>query len=142
MATYASSAQIEERIGTALLKELTDDTDSGSIDADKVTEALEGASGLMDSYIGLVWSLPLSLTDTHTTGILETVCLNLASLTLFRRRPPVPNEIERAHGDATNWLRSVARGGAQLTGETKLHPTISNTEGPDRVMTRSALEDV
>ena len=108
---YVSPYDVQERLGDQLYVELTDDTGSGSADLDKVYEAIEGAEGEANSYLGQRYAVPLSLSgQSMIADVLMSFVLDLVEHRLHSRRPPVPEDVRRKRSQALTWLKRVADG--------------------------------
>jgi len=146
--SYASNVDVEERLGSTAYVQLTDDAGTGSADTDKVAEALLGAEGQIDSYLGRRYAVPIDISQhSELAGLLKSVTLDLVEFRLNARRPPVPEDIRRKQEAAVRWLQRVAAGQAVLPAIDELQGNQSGgicgeVIGPDRVMTRDEMEDL
>ena len=125
--SYATNADIEERLGTALYIELTDDTASGQADEDKVTEARTAAEAEIDSYLGRRYAVPIE-TDGQPVlaAMLKRLTLDLAEHRLRARRLPVPDDTHALRDAALLWLTRVAKGEATLPSASELPSNPAN----------------
>ena len=145
---YITNADIEERLGTTVYVQLTDDSGTGSADLDKVDEARLGAEGEADSYLGLRYAVPVDLTVFgETAAVLKSFVLDLAAYRLHSRRPPVLADVGRRRNEAVNWFRRVADGGVVLPVDKEVTPSSSvgtraSVTGAQRVMSRDELSDL
>ncbi len=146
--SYATNADVEERLGSAAYVQLTDDTGSGSADEDKVTEARLAAEGEVNSYLGRRYAVPVNVTgDEELAGVLKSVALDLVEYRLHARRPPVPEETRRKRDSAVRWLLRAASGEVVLPAGSEL-PTnpaggiTGEVTGSARVMSREELDDL
>lgn len=146
--SYATNADIEERLGSTAYVQLTDDEGSGSADEDKVTEARLAVEGEVNSYVGRRYAVPVTVTgNEELAGVLKGVTLDLVEYRLHARRPPVPEEIRRKRDASVQWLQRVASGAVVLPAVSELatNPASGITgevTGAPRVMSREALEDL
>ena len=109
--SYATNADIEERLGTATYIELTDDTGSGMADEDKVTEARSAAEAEIDSYVGRRWAVPIEVGGQPAlAAMLKRLTLDLVEYRLRMRRPPVPADVRMQRDAAVLWLTRAAQG--------------------------------
>jgi len=145
---YASCADVEERLGTAVYVQLTDDAGTGSADEEKVVEALAGSEGEVNSYLGRRYAVPVDPAgEAELAALLKSVALDLAVCRLHARRSPVPADVQRRREEAIQWLVRVAAGqavlpaGAVLRDNAALGPRVGMS-GDGRVMTREQLEDL
>ncbi len=108
---YANANDLQERLGTALLVQLTDDTGSGAFDESKVAEALEAAQGEVNSYVARRCGVPVDVGgEPSLAAVLKSITLDLAAHRLHMRRPPVPDDVRRKRESALQWLERVAAG--------------------------------
>lgn len=119
--SYASNADIEERLGTATYIELTDDTASGMADEDKVTEARLAAEAEIDSYLGRRFAVPIDASgQPGLAAMLKRLTLDLAEHRLRMRRPPVTEDARLQCDAALFWLGRAAKGEVVLPTTTEL----------------------
>jgi len=146
--SYATNADIEERLGTATYIELTDDTASGVADEDKVTEARLAAEAEIDSYVGRRWAVPVDTAGQPClAAMLKRLTLDLAEYRLRMRRPPVPEDVQMQRDAAVLWLTRVAKGEVVLptTAELPLNAGLGPSGisvGDDRLLTGDEWEAV
>ncbi len=107
---YAIQADISpRRIANSELIQLTDDSNSGSVNAQVVTDTLTEASALIDSYCRARYSVPLQQSDQ-----IKGVCLSIAEYYLYLRRKRVSPDVRQAYEDAVSFLKDVSTGKAAL----------------------------
>lgn len=145
---YITNTDIEERLGHAAYVQLTDDTNSGIADEDKINEARLSAEGEVDSYLSRRCAVPVDVT-THPelAGVLLGVTLDLAEYRLFVRRSPAPDEIKAKRDAAVRWLQRIASGEAVLPclSELPANTTAGITGqaiGARRTLTRTEIRDL
>jgi len=97
------------RLPETELIQLTDDTGSGQVNNTVVTEVLDEASALIDSYCRLRYTVPLQ-SSLQVKGL----TLDLAKYLLELRRNRVREDTKQAYDHAVSFLRAVARGEAAL----------------------------
>lgn len=123
---YVSANDVQERLGDQLYVELTDDSGSGSADLDKVYEAIEGAEGEANSYLGRRYAVPVDLSgQSMIADVLKSFVLDLVEHRLHSRRPPVPEDVRRKRSEALTWLKRVADGEIVLPTAT----TVAHSDG-------------
>lgn len=126
--SYATNADIEERLGTALYIELTDDAASGVADEDKVTEARLAAEAEIDSYLGRRWLVPVDVTgQPGLAAMLKRLTLDLAEYRLRARRLPVPEDAVSVRDAAVLWLTRAAKGDVSLP--SAIEPPVNPASG-------------
>lgn len=107
---YAQQSDLSPtRITNAELVQLTDDTNSGQVNAAVVSTVLNGASALIDSYCGQRYTLPL-----QPTLQLTELCLDIAEYKLYLRRKRMKPDVRQAYEDALAFLKDVSAGKARL----------------------------
>jgi phage gp36-like protein len=107
---YATQSDISpRRISNSELIQLTDDTNSGLVNAQVVTDILIEASGLIDSYCRARYQVPLQQSDQ-----IKGVCLSIAEYYLYLRRKRVSPDVRQAYEDAVSFLKDVSSGKAAL----------------------------
>jgi phage gp36-like protein len=142
---YVTANDVQERLGDQLYIELTDDSGSGSADPDKVNEALEGAEGEVNSYLGRRYAVPVSLSEqSMISQVLKSFVLDLVEHRLHSRRPPVPEDVRRKRDQALVWLKRVAEGEVVLPTATSVPLSDAATipgeaVGSPRELTRDGL---
>ncbi|MHC4445640.1 MAG: gp436 family protein [Planctomycetota bacterium] len=146
--SYASNTDVEERLGSTVYVQLTDDGGTGSADEDKVAEALLGSEGQINSYLGRRYAVPVD-TSGHSelAAVLKSVTLDLVEYRLHCRRPPVAEEIHRKKAAAVKWLEGIACGRSVLPASSELpgneaEGVLGEVMGPERIMTREEMEDL
>jgi phage gp36-like protein len=97
------------RISNAELIQLTDDTNSGAVNAQLVSDILDEASAVVDSYAGQRYGVPLQ-TSLQVKGL----TLTIAEYLLYLRRKRMKEDVRQAYEDAISFLRDVSSGKARL----------------------------
>lgn len=137
MTAYATSAELQDYLGEDDFLRVADRDGSGAVDADAVTQALDEASSLADSYLAR-W-LPIA----SVPPVLRRHVMAIAAYSLAGNLQT--DDQRRRYEDAIKWLRDVADGKASL-GIPPSSDTVSSGsvyyETNARVMTRSTLRGV
>jgi phage gp36-like protein len=109
--TYATQSDISpRRLTESDLIQLTDDTSSGVVNAEVVNDALEAASGLIESYCRQRYTLPLQQTKELTK-----LTVDIAVYELYGRRPGSMNDdVSKRFDDAQKFLKDISAGKASL----------------------------
>ncbi|MGQ9650623.1 MAG: gp436 family protein [Phycisphaerae bacterium] len=146
--SYATNADIQERLGTATYIELTDDTGSGQPDEDKVTEARLAAEAEIDSYLGRRFAVPIDAGGQPVlAAMLKRLTLDLAEYRLRMRRSPVAEDARLQCEAALLWLSRAASGEValpttiELSSNSGLGPA-AETAGGKRLLTGEGWEAV
>jgi phage gp36-like protein len=131
---YAVQADLSpRRLTNSELIQLTDDTNSGAVNAQIVTDCLTEASATIDSYCRQRYQIPLQQSD-QVKGL----CLDITEYLLFSRRRKMPDTVKQRYQDAINFLKDVGAGKAGLDQpaaaqpQTAATPGVVSTQIPDR----------
>jgi len=107
---YCNFDDVEARIGEDDLAALADYDGNGAADADVVARAIESAGALIDSYLGVRYSVPVS----GAPPALNTCAVNLAIYFLRLGRDSVTEDARSQYEDDLAWLSLVAAGQVSL----------------------------
>lgn len=108
--TYATQQDLVDRFGTRELIQLTDTTQSGQIDASRVSIALSDADREIDMYLSRRYDLPLA----STPAGLKVLAADIARYKLYTHAPP--EEVTERYKGARSVLSDIAKGLAGLAG--------------------------
>lgn len=122
----------------------------GVVETDAVARALTSASGEIDSFIGVRYSLPLTIPTGETApDLLKQFCVDIAVYRLALSRDVLSEEHRRRYEDTIKHLERIAKGTASLnlpgpidpeTGEaTDGSPSPIVASGPEREFTREKM---
>lgn len=108
--TYATTEQLAERYGAAMLVQLTDRSEvpTGAIDREVVARALADADAEIDGFLAKRYRLPLGVTP----ALVGDLALAIAIYKLHRYEPDA--KIVRDAADARATLRRIATGEVML----------------------------
>lgn len=107
---YATQADlVPRRLTSQELVELTNDAGGATVDETTVANILAEASGTVDSYCRLRYTVPLQNSEQ-----VKALTLDIALYHLFLRRRRIPEEIRLAYDNAIAFLKDVAAGRAGL----------------------------
>ncbi|MBL4901105.1 MAG: DUF1320 domain-containing protein [Desulfocapsa sp.] len=107
---YASLDDLKAQLPEDLLVQLTDDNDSGTIDATITDTALETADVEIDGYLGERYTLPLS----PVPDIINKQAVDIAIYNLYARRQGPPDHWQKRYDNVIRFLEKVARGDISL----------------------------
>lgn len=114
MPVYTATADIYNVLSQKIVAQLTDDTTGLTVNTTFVDSALSRAEGVVDSYVGKAYDVPLVL---PVSDSIAHAVLTLAVCFLYRRRPgAIPDEAKEACKDTMAWLEKVASGSIELDG--------------------------
>lgn len=119
------------------LLQLTDDTNTGEINASIVSAVLEEASGKVDSYCRNRYVTPLQASDS-----VKGLTLDIATWLLFSRRRNIKmaETVDSRYQAAMQFLKDISAGKAQLDQPTGDPPQASSA-GPVIASSRQIPED-
>lgn len=119
--SYATNADVLQRMGSTLYVQLTDDAGTGAADEEKVTEARVAAEAEVDSYLGRRYAVPVDVGgQVAAQAILKSITLDLVECRLHSRRMPVPAGVTSKRAAAIAWLERVAAGDVVLPATVEL----------------------
>lgn len=122
---YCTIAQLTDRYGTALLRELTDRADvaTGSIDETVLNRAIADADAVIDGYLRGRYSLPL----TSTPALLVDLSLVIS---IYKAHANVASEkIRKDYDDAIKTLTQISNGTVRLPDVAGAEPAGSGAAG-------------
>ncbi|WP_051327183.1 gp436 family protein [Desulfatibacillum aliphaticivorans] len=137
---YSTQTDIEKQLDQDILIQLTDDDDSGAVDAVVLAGAIADADSEIDSYCGTRYDIPLS----PAPGMIRKISVDIAIYNLYGRRSMGPPEnVEKRYNNAVRFLRDVSSGKVTL-GASAPEPQSSSgpqstTDKDDRVFTATTL---
>lgn len=110
--SYSSLLDIQQRVSSDTLIQLTDDTGSGEIDSPKVTTAISWADEIIDGYIRGRYTLPLA----QTPGLIKNLSIELAVYWLYSRRmtTEIPESITNIYKDSLKILSDIQKGSVSI----------------------------
>lgn len=110
------------------LIELTDDDNTGEVNADIVTAALTEASGRVDSYCRIRYVTPLQQSED-----VKALTLDIAIYVLFSRRREIgiSEAVAQRYQDAISFLKDISAGKASLDQPATAPSPQSSLAGPE-----------
>lgn len=146
---YISQSDIEGRFpedSNELILITTDDTTALTPDADVISNAIDDAEGICDSYVGAKYVVPL----TDVPLAIKRAAVSIAVYFLYENKSTAraDENIRKNYEDALAYLKDVSAGKAIIVGATGLEPTLNNDglnsstslSANDRMFSRSLLE--
>lgn len=137
---YATLDDLAERTSTEELIRLTDRATppAGVIDVARVTQVLDGASALADSYLAARYPIPAA-----STPALRDAVISIARADLYTST--IPDKVAADRQTAIAWLRDVAAGRAVLPGQASATAPARGdaaiaVSGEDHRLDRASLE--
>ena len=104
---YCTVNELKDALGERELSALSNDDGTGTVDKAIVDAFIANASGVIDSYIGIRYALPLQ----RTHYILTRICLDITAYELYKRRGDASEGIRRtAYEDALLILEKIHAG--------------------------------
>ena len=144
---YITNTDIEDRLGSSLYIQLTDDAGIGSADLDVVNAARLEAEGEADSYFARRYAVPIDVTlHPNVSGLIKGFVLDLAEYRLNSRRPPVTEDVISKHDRALEWFKSLASGATELPSVATISTnsatgTAAQATGDARLLSREELSE-
>ena len=140
MAVYATQQDMVDRYGEAELRDFSDRTGLGQIDAAVVAQALASAEAQINGYVGTRYDLPLP----EVPPLLVDLACSIARFRLQKDRSS--DRVRQDYEDAVGSLKDLSTGKVDLPISTGEAPPAADgggvqVEGPDRVFSRETLRD-
>jgi phage gp36-like protein len=138
---YCTIDDILERIDASRLVQLTDDEGSGSVNAERVAQAIADADEEIDGYAGARYAVPLD----PAPGVVRKLSADIAIYNLYGRRDKVPEARAERYGRAVQTLEKIAAGKFSLgSGDPEGNPPGSSAPemaggNPRRVFSRDGM---
>lgn len=137
---YITIADLRSHVPERDLRQLTDDEQMGSVNQDRVDEAIGYASELIDGYLRGRYTLPLSTVP----ELVKKLAVDLAVYRLFSRRVGLmAEEVEARYRNAVKLLEQVQRGVLSMGIESASSGAgnyESNKTSEDRVFPKETLD--
>jgi phage gp36-like protein len=138
---YSTQDDLLEQMAEDVLIDLTDDAESGEVDAGVVTRAIAGGDALIDAHCQARYPLPLS----PVPPVIRGCSVDLAIYNIYSRRPRVamPETVKGRRDNAEKLLRLILDGKLTLGAETPAQVSMAQTvltSGNTRLFTRDSLE--
>ena len=121
---YCTQEQIQNQITETTLIQLTDDNEVGSVDDDKVTQAIQDADAVIDLHCRSRYTVPFTTVD----NVIQKLSMDLAIHTLYCRRQGPPTWITKRYDAALLQLKAIQEGVFHLD-VAETGPASSATEG-------------
>lgn len=137
---YCAQSDIENEITTITVKQLTDDENTGAVNAARVTDAIADADDEINSYVAKQYTVPLS----PAPGAIKHASVVLAVHRLYLRRGKEPEHWAKEVERILAWLNKVGKGEVTLGVQPK-PPTSGETggtkfTGETRVFKRESMD--
>ena len=137
--TYAVQQDLIDRFGIDELVQLTDDDQTGAINATRVTQVLADTDARIDGYIAARYALPLSVVPPALT----VYACDIARYLLAKNVPT--EEMKRRYDSAIKFLGDVGKGTLSLVGDNGASAGEANgpvvAQGARRVFSPQRLRD-
>lgn len=127
--SYCTYEDIETRLGAEDLAALADYDGDGDADQTVVEQAIHSAQALIDSYLGVRFSVPVTTPGGDCPDMLRTRAVNLSVYFLRLGRDSVTEDVRAQYEDDIAWLQEVVAGSVSLGVE----PTPDESAGAPRV---------
>lgn len=131
MPTYTATTDIYNVLSSKIVAQLTDDAAGETVDTDIVDNALDRAESIVDSYVGKVYTVPLT---TPVEDSIAHAVLTLAKCMLYRRRNgAIPDEVKEECDATTKWLEDIAESAVELDDDVSLDSNVAEQNNDDEV---------
>jgi phage gp36-like protein len=145
--SYATLADLRERLGERLYVQLTDDAGTGVADENKAKGSLRAAAGEMDGYLARRYAVPIDTSGEESlAGLLKSLMLDLAEYRLHARRWPVPEIIKEKRDAAMHWLKKAGEGEVRMPRNKELPLNAAElhtkSSGNKRVLSRDTMKNL
>ena len=143
---YTTYEDVDSRLGTLTLVQLTDDEANGSANANRVNEARDAAEAELNSFLAARYATPIDLVAyPELAGLLRGLTLDLVEYRLHARRPPVPPDVSRRAAEVRAWLAGIVAGTTHLPAARAVvsdstRAPLAEITGPERIFTRESLQ--
>uniref|UniRef100_A0A6M3J8H6 DUF1320 domain-containing protein n=1 Tax=viral metagenome TaxID=1070528 RepID=A0A6M3J8H6_9ZZZZ len=107
---YCTQADLEDRVSEDELIQMTDDDDTGSVDATRVTNAIADADAEIDSYCAGRYSVPFATVP----RIVRKFAVDMAVYHLASRRRGVTEDQQERYRRAIRFFEDVSKGNVDL----------------------------
>jgi phage gp36-like protein len=107
---YCIKADILERLDSAILISLTDDSGAGVEDDDVITRAIADADAEIDGYVGSRHSVPLS----PVPAVIRKYSVDISIWNIYTRRTEATPEVKDRYDSAMKFLDRVSKGQISL----------------------------
>jgi phage gp36-like protein len=108
---YCTLADIKKLIAESVLIQLTDDDDLGSVNQDRVDEAIAQADAEVDSYCGARYAVPF----TTVPAVVKKCSVDIAIYNLYSRRVEEMPEVRKdRYRNAIRQLEAISKGTVSL----------------------------
>lgn len=107
---YCTLDDLKKNIDEAVIEQLTDDENSGSISTARVAEAIANADSLIDGFCGGRYSVPFS----QPPALIRNISIRLAIYYLHERRGRISDKLERSYDAQLKLLKQLSDGTISL----------------------------
>ena len=113
MGTYVTQSDLDKRLGTDLLVNLTnEDPAATTVDTDAMNEAIDDAEAEVNGYVGARYALPLTAPYPR---LVLTLARRLSIFHLYQLQPGMaPESVQKDYDAAVEQLKTIAKGTLSL----------------------------
>lgn len=138
---YCTEADVENQIDEADLIGLTDDENTGAMNAERISRAIDDADAEINGYIGMKYSVPML----PVPALIRKFSADIAIWNLYARREGAPEDRKLRYQNAIEFLKGVALGkfslGENDPDETPAAAGMPRIVSAARVFSRAEMED-
>ena len=108
---YSTDEDIYDRLGEETVRRLTDDDQTGAVDAGVLSRVRDGVADEVDIYLRRQYDLPIQ--DSQAQKVLAGLEVDILAHRLYARRPNVemPESVSELKDEAFETLKSISRHG-------------------------------
>lgn len=138
--SYSVQADLLAQISNEQMLQLTDDAELGSINTDRINEAIAAADAEIDGYLANKYAVPVAA---PVPALVKKLSIDFTVYNLWRRRQKVPEDVRKAYEDALAMLGKIAAGEISIGVDPP--PTESSKSsggevfGPERIFDRDKM---
>lgn len=112
---YITEAELINEIPESLQGSLTDDTPNSETKVSSIiVQQGESAEETIESYLGVVYTIPLTATDGTVPNSLKKAIFVLVKYYLYMRRDQVDGQMQAQYDTIMRWLKDISTGKAGL----------------------------
>lgn len=112
---YITEAELVNEIPVGLQGSLTDDTPNSETAVSAIiVQQGESAEETVESYLGMIYTIPLIATDGTVPNSLKKAIFVLTKYYLYMRRDQVDGQMQAQYDTVLRWLKDIGAGRAGL----------------------------
>src|SRR5258705_447152 len=116
MSNYIVADDLLTEISEQLLIQLTDDSNTGFVDADIIAAAIVNAESEVDGYVGARYEVPV----VPAPDLLKKLSIDISVKNLVYRRQRIQQDVTTSYTNAVALLKNIALGVVKVPGGIEL----------------------